>query len=535
MSQDKTHNACNGRLLYPQFAIAFIQTFTLDKYLKLRVPQTVFKSEEGSNHAIEVPKENIWAGKDFAPEYELDGFDFQLQLFDWIIDGMIETKGHCSVKVNIFFNRTVSITYRFNFDQEVCSSNHPFSTDCIINFISQYLIEPQNYFHIPDSECERCKLVVSSFPFDEEGNSFEGGLTDNLSGDQGLFREFFLRYKKHLLKQTSFRRGTPKWYRDGFKHLDYNKISDINDIHYALVDIRENLEHPTSDGKDLFSWSNEAHFTELDIIRHIKEHHKKEMIGLMSLCPEEWPYRDEDAFSNICGEDISLDSDDMVLVGDRVSVVLGTYARRAWNDDSEDSIEWNSLLKEERASYGGLSWPEILLLLQFRLAQKSVLQNASRVLLSTISNEGNVSKIINRNQEDNYILAKSMLQYDAVDEISSSFRIMSESIARRLDVDSDRKKFEHNMETISKALTNIKEGQSSRREITMNIILGIVSVISAFQLFFVGTRMPFLSDYWHVESGTLGALIITGVATISIVIVLIALFVSIKSLILRRK
>ena len=67
----------------------------------------------------------------------------------------------------------------------------------------------------------------------------------------------------------------------------------------------------------------------------------------------------------------------------------------------------------------------------------------------------------------------------------------------------------------------------------MNIILGIVSVISAFQLFFVGTKMPFLSEFWHVQSqssSVIGAIIISAVAVISIVIVLVALYSVIRGL-----
>lgn len=65
-----------------------------------------------------------------------------------------------------------------------------------------------------------------------------------------------------------------------------------------------------------------------DIIQHIEKFHRSELVGLMTLYPEEWPYRMEKSFGDICGKNIAIDTDDLVLVNENVCVVIGTYGKR---------------------------------------------------------------------------------------------------------------------------------------------------------------------------------------------------------------
>lgn len=135
-----------------------------------------------------------------------------------------------------------------------------------------------------------------------------------------------------------------------------------------------------------------------------------------------------------------------------------------------------------------------------------------------------------RNQDLNFRLARQLLAYDALQYFDPIKMKLSANISSALEIEKYKEQFEHNMAFIDSTVRNIKDGASSSREIVMNIILGIVSVISAFQLFFVGTRMPFLSDFWHVESGTIGAIVITIIAALAIFFVLLLIITGVRTL-----
>ena len=47
-----------------------------------------------------------------------------------------------------------------------------------------------------------------------------------------------------------------------------------------------------------------------------------------SLYPEEWPYRMDSSFEDICGKNIAIDTDDLVLANENMSLVIGTYGNR---------------------------------------------------------------------------------------------------------------------------------------------------------------------------------------------------------------
>src|SRR5262249_61604161 len=92
-------------------------------------------------------------------------------------------------------------------------------------------------------------------------------------------------------------------------------------------------------------------------IRHIAHEHREELIGMMTLYPFEWPYRDPNVFDRICGRNVALDVDDLVLVTPSTCLVLGTYGRRG---GAESSTDWQGVLAQTRAGTR-VSWPEFVL------------------------------------------------------------------------------------------------------------------------------------------------------------------------------
>ena len=533
-SIDKIKQHDENGLSYPHLSIVFIQTFTVGndgsgfKFDKSGYPYSLHVSIEDIDSNV---SSSIWTidhlhgENNFYRHYELTGFDFKFDLpfshHDY--NSFIHLHGKCKIKVAIFFERTVSITYRFVFDNNSCFTDRAFNTESVIRFLSEYLLNTHFQQPLEEDDFDEkyfCKLY--NLPINQWG---ENAQNEKFSTYYDVIDHIALRYKRHVLL-TMFRPG--REFMDFGDRSLAESISTAKDQKYALVDIWDDVVHPLPDGSDLFSKAQYG-LNETEVFNHLKDSHKKELIGLMTTF-ENWKERSEDIFYTACGEDVSSGAYSYALVGDNVSVLFNLNHRAMESNDQYGFLD--HLNDDINKRKYGLSWPQYLLILQFLLAKKSIIQHASRVILNnTVRQTGDnkISQLLKKNQDINFRMAKSMLQYDAVQYVYNPDIKLVERISNRLEVDKERHFFEHNMEIIDKSLRNIKDEISSSREISMNIILGIVSVISAFQLFFVGTRMPFLNDFWHIESGTIGALIITIVAAISIFIILIAIWSAFRS------
>ena len=183
--------------------------------------------------------------------------------------------------------------------------------------------------------------------------------------------------------------------------------------------------------------------TEAQIVSHIRDFHKPELIGLMTLYPGEWPYRDAEAYDDVCGENIAIDTDDLVLVNGNMSIVLGTYGRRGDGQETAGTVEkkgvnWAEHLKE-RARYH-VSWPEYLLILQMVLAKKYVIGRANDVLIDATLSASSTSSLdlIGQNAKLSMRLSRMVLQLDVVKYSKfASHKVMFDRTTRRLNLDND--------------------------------------------------------------------------------------------------
>lgn len=524
-------------LQIPRLCVVFIQTFSLPHFLSFSVPKGT-TAKECPNFTL--LSESIWSSDSLNPSQTVEnyalpgfGFDIQLPLAYNVEKGEFEAfelKGKCLVNMACFFGDTVSLTYHFFFDQQMCESSDPFSIWRLIDFLDFYLTTPfySKVLESTNSITDNSTATFTDVPFTEDGTPLFNDVeqTIQLNHETGIkeaFASIRQRYKGYIIKHfTKNKAGLSYNTKKEKKNLE---VSEIVDTKYAYVELPRNLQDPQKDGSDYFSLDNEFALSDEEVITHIQESHKKELLSLFSLSAID---DSEGIFETYCGDDILDSSDSMAYVGENVALFIETYSRP--KDEEKRMIDWT---EETRKQYDGVCRPDLLMLLQFCLAKKTVVRNASSVLLRNAVSHGNkmdITNVINRNQIITFVLGQSMLQYDAVRYRHPNFCQIDKRITDRLKVMKDRNEFEYSIRIIDDSLRNIKDGQASSREVTMNIILGIVSVISAFQLFFVGTKMPFLSDFWEIESGTIGALLITIVAGIAIFLVLGFLFSAIRSL-----
>lgn len=569
-------------LKYPGFSAVFIQTFSIHKARKFSLPEGydgslpsgedfVLNEEEmvyeGKADALGIPiapmRRNIESqifvlpavNKDLLDEqtvrmFSMRGFDFEMPITPEDDEFYPATvKCHVNVEMALFFGHTVSITYRFLFDGHTGALSEPVETDHIIALLSTFLgaefwsREKQEAQDAQKKEMDinyESEFIVRNLHFDEDGNPIDTCQNKEYSGKGRIFDAIAERYKKFIYSHCAVvAPGLSKEEEIRYRRFRKDHPVTVNgDFRYAMVDIWENVTHPLPQeaDEDLFSKDRSPKLSEAEIVSHIQNYHKPELIGLLSLYPSEWPYRDSEAYDEVCGGNIAIDTDDLVLAGSSLCLVLGTYGRRADEVPVEEDgtvarkgVNWADHL-EQRARYG-VSWPEYLLILQMVLAKKHIIGLANDELVSaTLSvDQDSATDLIGKNAELSMRLSRMMLQLNVVKYSKfPSHKVMFDRTTKRLELDADMDKFNEMMDLIDNSLHNLSDYKSIRSDFVLNLVLAIISVASTFELFFQNSEMPFLT-YFGLPSSGLAAVVVTCVAAVTIFALLLVISNSIKS------
>lgn len=499
------------------------------------------------------PKKSVY-------RFSVRGFDFHMPLRPTDEEDFypIDLVGHVNVEMSLFFGNTVSITYRLFFDgnsskilAELGNEGEPevkanATTDHIIALLSTYL--GAEYW---SDDCDagasninlKSTFIARNFWISEDGTELtEDKRVDlNMREDGRAFDKIALRYKKYLYNNyTAYIEGLSL--EEMREHEHFRKthgVSVVNDHHYAMVDIWENVQHPveSEDGsvEDLFSKFRKPKLSEAEIINHIREYHKPELIGLMTLYPGEWPYRDSASFNDVCGCNIAIDTDDQVMVGTNLAVVIGTYGRRSdevkqglISDESnggsqiqKQGVDWEKHLRD-RARYH-VSWPEYLMILQLVLAKKFVIGFAKDQMIDVAlkARDNSAEELIGKNADLGMRLSRQIIQLDMVKYSKfPSHLVMFDRTRKRLNLDEDMERLKELMELVDNSLHNLSDYKAMKSDFLLNVILVIVSIASTFELLFQNAEMPFLTHF-NLPSAGLAAWLVLIVATVTIFAILL--------------
>ena len=582
-----TYDYCCSRdghgLEIPGFSAVFIQTFSIKQELQFLLPDCYVRHLPGDEDyvfhkdkfvyeekadALAIPivpmgrsiEKQIFVlrneGK--SPDeknvrrFSLRGFDFEMPIEpeeDEIEPRLL--KCHVNVEMSLFFGNTVSITYRFLFNGHSGTLSAPVGIDHIIALLSTWL-GAEYWSRDVNESCEdgasrtninlEGDFKVENLFFSELGDPLEEGVCLPMGSGERGFGKIAVRYKRFIYRCcTRLSKSLSGEEKAKFrKFLKTTPVSIVNDSRFAMVDLWEDIRHPLPDGTDLFSNDRSDRMTEAQIVSHIRDFHKPELIGLMTLYPGEWPYRDAEAYDDVCGENIAIDTDDLVLVNSNMSIVLGTYGRRGDGHETAGTVEkkgvnWAEHLKE-RARYH-VSWPEYLLILQMVLAKKYVIGRANDVLIDATLSASSTSSLdlIGQNAKLSMRLSRMVLQLDVVKYSKfASHKVMFDRTTRRLNLDNDLDRLNEMMSMVDSSLHNLSDFKSMKSDFVLNFILAIISVASTFELFFQQSEMPFLT-YFGIQSSHLAAVVVMVVACVTIFGILLVISKTIRSIVSRIK
>jgi hypothetical protein len=346
---------------------------------------------------------------------------------------------------------------------------------------------------------------------DWNNNVSENTSTLNKDEEHTLFKQVFERYKSHVIKKCRPINEKRRFLEKKAKNIsfDYNLVSDST---YVYVDIWESIDHDNSDEFKEHKRNKAAE----EVISHIMNHHRKELIGLMSLYPGEWMYRTDESFDDVCGENIAIDVDDLVLANQKICVTLGTYGIRGGDEDSEDEeyeerdktkapTDWEKHLLKIRQPLHA-SWPEHLLILEMLLTKKHTIKYASESLLGSAFSEKATKEptsAIEENAKLHIDILHTIANLDAVKYVRFvSHKIMHERTSNRLGIDQDRADLEVMMERVDDSLNVIRDTQAIKQDKIMNAILFLISIAALGEVILSDNEFPRLADVVGEESST---------------------------------
>ena len=489
----KNHSQCKEGLLYNNFSLIYLQTFIAHK-TNISANEFIEPVTEGC-----IDEQLFTRDTDVIKRYNLQGFDISVDIGR---ENPVHLEGRVAVMLTTFFDLTYELSYRIivpndGETRQFCQSSGAFNTDQLITLAA--LIQKVEHWESDDKGIQRIcgsveKIEIRNLPLDADSNY----KTDNSEVITSL-EEVQRRYRNYFCHQCE----------------DFQ----IEDHHYVFLDIWESLNHEGQlrDFPDM---------NEEDIIEHIELHHKSELIGLMSFYPEEWPFRMEHSFKDICGENIAIDTDDLVLANENICVIFGTYGLRG-----EDApTDWKRHLMR-RNNYH-VSWPEYLVIMEILLAKKFMI---NYVLNKYINNShlavgGHIHSIIEQNAFLGIKLSKIILQLDSFRYLRyMSHKHMFQATNRRLRIDEDEKQLDKIFSHIDNSLNNANNMVQLKEANSSKYILLFISFASLFGVLLAGDEVHVYSQLSE-SLGKNAAVLLIIITTLGIILgILHIIFISIRT------
>lgn len=460
-------------LRYRNFSVIYMQTFALNGLDdKLFDPHFVVQEQNPIDEQIFVYRD----GQAPVKRYILPSFSVKIGMKE---PYYAEVEGKVYVELSVFFNRTVIIVYKLKVDGVSAKASGMLTTDHLIS-LAALSMGAEHWNSNDEKTCSNINLAPSEVKISDISindryewvkkpiacfgkDAFE---KSDVKGDN--VTEFDLicgRYKNVVLKSG----------KTALSDKPYN---------FVYLDIWETVDN--------YDGSLQRFELEEDMVKYIKEHCKSEMIGLMTLYPSEWPYRDEEAFDEVCGSNIAIDTDDYILLNNAMCVCFGTYGRRS---EEKDLTGWDTHLAAIRARHH-VSWPEYLLILEMVLAKKFTIDTAMSVIVDSLASCSTLNEtrdVIERNSRIELVVTDLLLKLDAVNYSKFiSHKVMFDRTIRRLDIKGEEEKLRTMMDKISNSMGNLLNMRSLRQSAKMSLFLGAISVASLFQIIFTDTKIPYL-------------------------------------------
>ena len=487
---------CKGKLHYHSFTIVYFHLFQIGKDSEIRLKEGYVDSSPGKIDSQIFDSTSV-GKKQLIKRYKLKDFGFKIKLYQRDDSPLIS--GRVFIEAARFFDSTVSLTYRLMVDQISTEEKVNYTTDDLIA-LAGILLGNEHWNTGQNANSTSIDTDIESMDIEDLYIDKNGNLQkepEHLSGKKEIFSQVLMRYKRLITQNKS--------------------VYQSNDLFYVMADIWEDIGH-----SDSFEFDK---VTEPEVINHILDRHKPELMGLFTQYPGEWVYRDPDFFEDICGGNIAIDTDDLILCNENICVVFGTYGKRGGEGAETD---WQQHLKEREFFH--VSWPEYMAILELLLARKQlvgVLHDTYKNIIDDFKpgNETVIETIANKSLDvNNALLKMDALKFSRI----ISHRHMYRKTAEQLRISEEFAELNATAACIENQIANLKSIKEKRESDKLTGLLAIISGLSILQFFFLPLEIPILKSIApHTDLGKTVASVIDFLCTVLFVVgfVLIIRFV----------
>jgi hypothetical protein len=456
-----------GHLICNSFCIVWFHAFSID----YAAPMNSLQADEYLRPYTSTLDEQIFdhhfLDRNLIKRYQIEGFDISIQISEE--DSSPVVSGRIHVEATLYFDSTFTITYRLTVGNFLnsCHASRKLSSDHIIMLAGMPL--GVEHWHATEEGGKNTSTIdfkvfrcfVHNLRLDREGAIIAEPV--NLDGADEVLHEVFSRYRAFLCR----------------KSLSKSAGSISHDSTYVLIDIWEDIEHSEGGGVNFSKMSAP------EIIRHIESEHKAELIGILTLYPFEWPYRDERCFSRVCGDNVAIDTDDLVLVSENAAIIIGTYGLRG----KGSPVDWQKVLT--RRSTDHVCWPEYLHILDIIIAKLHAVRVAFYELHSAPGDARYQG--IRDNSMLTIKISKILVDLNAVNfSRYASHKLMYKMTQERLDIDREMSILSEALGKIDTSMKTIHEMDELRRSLFIRILLAFITIASIFQVIFEPIEIPLL-------------------------------------------
>ncbi len=491
----KNFERCEGKLLYNSFSMVFMETLTLcDKFEGVRALNPIFEPVKDDF----IDRQIFSSSLNFLSRYTLPSFDIYITVAESNNNfEPFSVKGKMYVNSTLFFTSTVLMSYRLvidNISDDQSSVNGSYGckvsldrldTDQLIALsgifqdLEYWAYDSQSGSHSIDGI--KRGIIVNNFYIDDKYNV---DLTNGVTINSGTLREVQNRFNGLLNKNCS-------------------NVTNKKTSTHTFIDIWEDIDHSQQEGCD---------FSEIDeesIIEHIERNHRCDLLGIMSGYPVEWPYRMESSYNDICGSNIAIDTDDLVLSNESYSIVFGTYGKR---DDEDGYVDWKNHLAQ-RSRYH-VSWPEYLTLVELALVNKHIIDYvwdsySCRSDIATGDNQKMFIATIKENAKLGVKLTHTILELDDVRYLRFvSHRHMYTMLTKNMGLAEQHEKLNGVIRSFDIALTNLNNVVELEQSNKTKNILWYISIASILALFLENSEVEVVSNVFSSRLGVWAGYII---------------------------
>lgn len=493
----------SGRLAFNSFSVVWSQIFTLEKKFDPVAFECRFPKDEDATRLDAELFENYNAQQNHLLRYMLPDLDVRLGLQP--AEGSRDAtliNGCVHVRAAIYFSRTVCISYRFMVDSRKaspditkrhCQTNHPLAIDDLINLAGA----PVGSEHWQTYDRSESSYGVTG---NIQSISVKIGEREicNQSAEkapQGAVAKALNKLFSHHQCLFSKRKDEKKARKRPDRSAPEEVASVGKNSFYALVDVWEDVAHTHEPPFDAM--------TEKQVIEHIQQEHQKELIGLLTLYPTEWPFRRREHFNLVCGSNIGLDNDDLILLSGSICVIFGTYGRR---DQVEEGVQWGSVLNRTRQVFH-MSYQEYYFILDLIMAKRHAIRDAMNVTtnhLNSVSKEARQEGTIQSLCELFVNISQGVMELDILKHSRfEALRIQATQTELRLGIPEAYRDLTALLTRMDGAIKTIDSIREQKRRRHLSQLLLFISVAAILGVIFDEPEFALFRDllHWLKESG----------------------------------